>query len=354
MTKNSIPEKFIITQKGSRRAGNWCPHNKSFPAAVSALKAVMGLEQRVYEENGWVNDNDYFFQMGVSAEGFCMCCGMENFLKAGLFDNEALADCLHSEGFAFRLIADAAIGIKDEEADCDTLKQKVIGHLLSDRPAILIYEKYTVLAVGFGEFGETVITPFFGMGKSFAKNHNKPKPRKNWTNKLHAAVFIDGITLPAGRREIVLRALRRGYEMLTETKAFGAEYGYGEAMWKKWIDRFEDDSKFTLLSHAFRYIDPEKFDLAERRAYTRGFFAQAESYLEKDCLQNARRAFDDIHNKMWDIHWMVKGENKGSLLLRGTRERVMQILKDCRELDREAAKNIKDVLSRFENTEEKI
>jgi hypothetical protein len=349
----NIPEKFMITQRGVRKSGNWCPHNKAFPAVVSALKAFMGLEQRAYEENGWISDHDYFFQMGVSAEGFGLRYGMENILKAGLWENEALFDSLLSEGFVFRLIADASIPFKDEELILNTLKQKVVGHLQSDFPIILIYEGYSILAVGFDNFGETLYTPSFGMGKNFATKNNKPKPRQNWLNKLHAVIFIDDLILPIDRTEVVLRALRRGYEMLTETQKVVGKYGYGDAMWEKWINRFNDDMEFTQPSHALKYIDPEKFDLVERRAYTQGFFAQAEEFLGKDCLHSAQQAFMDIHDKMWDIHWMVKGENRGKLLRRDTREKVMEILWECQALDQKAAENIKQVLAYYQQQEPK-
>lgn len=338
----------MITPHGVRKQGNWCPHNKSFPAIISALKALMGLEQKVYQEDGWMNDYDYFFQMGVSAEGFGLLYGMESILKAGLWKNEALNDSLLSEGFLFRLEADKHIPFKDEELNPETIKEKITCHLQSDLPVILIHDKYSNLVVGFDDYGNTLYGPAFGMGKSFTAKNNKARPHKNWQNKLHAVVFIEGITEPIVHKEVFLRALQRGYEMLTETQKVMGEYGYGNAMWEKWKNRFNDDTTFTKESHACKYIDPEKFDLAERRAYTQKFFAQAEEYLGESCLQNAQQAFTNIHNKMWDIHWMVKGENKGKLLEHDTRKKVMAILQECQELDHIAAKNIKQVLDKYQ------
>jgi len=260
----NISEKFMITPLGVRKQGNWCPHNKSFPAIISALKALMGLEQRVYEEDGWMNDYDYFFQMGVSTEGFGLLYGMESILKAGLWENEALNDSLLSEGFLFRLEADKHIPIKDEELNPETIKEEIVCHLQSGLPVILIHDSYSHLVVGFDDYGNTLYGPAFGMGKSFAAKNNKARAHKDWQKKLHAVIFIEGITEPIDRKEVFLRALLRGYEMLTETQKVPGEYGYGNAMWEKWRNRFIDDTKFTRESHAYKYIDPEKFDLAER------------------------------------------------------------------------------------------
>ena len=350
MLNKNVTERFFISQQGSRQSGNWCPHNKAFPACVSTLRAVMGLEQRARMEGEWLNDYDYFFQMGVSAEGFGLCYGMEDILKAGLWENEALADSLLSDGFTYRLAADKRIPFKDEVLDVDSIKEKVVNHLLSDRPVILI-GKYSFLGIGFGDYGETLFVPSFGRGKSFAKNLCSPRALQNWTDNLNAVVFIEGLTEPIDRKAVIVRTLRRGYEMLTASGKVVGEYGYGNAMWEKWIHRFEDDSKFTKPSHEYRYIDPEKFDLAERRAYAGRFFEEAEEYFGVDCLLAARQAFDKIHYKMWDIHSLTKDENKGRLLQRETREKVIEILRECRAFDLDAAENIRQVLEIIEQQE---
>ena len=111
----------------------------------------------------------------------------------------------------------------------------------------------------------------------------------------------------------------------------------------EWIYRLEDDRNYRAKNSNFRYINPEKFDLAERRAYTAGFFEQVQDILKID-LSVPARIFRTIHDKMWDVHWQVYGENKRSLRDKATRERIVWFLKECRDLERQAAAAIGQVL----------
>ena len=47
---------------------------------------------------------------------------------------------------------------------------------------------------------------------------------------------------------------------------------------------------------------------------------------------------------MWEINKMVSGENKERLLERETRNNIILILNQCKELDHKTADNIKIVL----------
>lgn len=63
-------------------------------------------------------------------------------------------------------------------------------------------------------------------------------------------------------------------------------------------------------------------------------------------LKEASDAFGIIHDKMWEIHHMVTGENEGRLLERKTRDKIMEIFRHCQMLDHRAADNIKAVLDK--------
>jgi hypothetical protein len=47
MKNKNIPENFMISERGVRKSARHCPHSMAFPAVMSALKAFMGLPQRL-------------------------------------------------------------------------------------------------------------------------------------------------------------------------------------------------------------------------------------------------------------------------------------------------------------------
>ncbi len=345
MQIEKIPQEFRITEHGVRGPAKHCPHNIIFPAMVSALKTFMGLPPRAHDSVShgmkWRDDDDYFFHMGVSGEGFTLCYNMLDFLREGKWDNQSFDDCFAAEGIEYRLFGDHTIPVKDAPMNPDTIGEEIVQHLLSDRPVILLREKVSYkLVVGYTDHGNTLIVHGGHSGVRIGKT---AKPLESWKRGLSAVVFIDGISEPEDKKEIVWRSLFRAYEMLTERDRPFLEYGYGEGLWWKWIYRLEDDRNYRAKNSDFRYINPEKFDLAERRAYTAGFFEQAQDILGID-LSVAAKIFRTIHDKMWDIHWQVYGENKRNLRDRATRERIVWFLKECRDLEREAADDIGRIL----------
>ena len=108
----------------------------------------------------------------------------------------------------------------------------------------------------------------------------------------------------------------------------------------------EDDRNYRAKSSEFRYINPEKFDLAERRAYTADFFEQAQEILGVD-LSVPAHAFRTMHDKMWDVHWQVYGPNKKRLQDRATREKIVWFLIECRDLEKETAEVLEKILPAF-------
>ncbi len=345
MMDKHIPQEFRVTERGVRGPAKHCPHNIIFPAMVSALKTFMGLPPRTHDSIAhgikWRDDDDYFFYMGVSGEGFTLCYNMLDFLQEGKWNNQSLDDCFAAEGIKYRLFGDGTIPVKDTPMNPDTVGEQIVQHLLSDRPVILFREKVSYkLVVGYTDYGNTLIAHGGHSGVRIGKT---AKPLESWKRGLSAVIFIDGIDAPGDRKEIAWRSLFRAYEMLTEKDQPFLEYGYGEGAWWKWIYRLEDDRNYRAKNSNFRYINPEKFDLAERRAYTAGFFEQVQDILKID-LSVPARIFRTIHDKMWDVHWQVYGENKRSLRDKATRERIVWFLKECRDLERQAAAAIGQVL----------
>lgn len=339
MNPDNIPQEFRVTERGVRHRAQVrdCPHTIPFPAMMSALKTFMGLPVTLVEENGWRMDHDYFFHMGLSGEGFTLCHGICDLMEEKRWNNAFPDDCFAAEGIKYRLIADGAIPIKDALLDRETIVEETVRHLLSDMPAIYLYHSHARLITGYTDGGARLLSHSgqTNLGISIAKS-SKPEDAGKLTKGLRAVILIDGLGEKADRREICLRALSRGYRMLTERDEPFADYGYGEGVWWKWIFRLEDDRNYRAASSSFRYINPEKFDMAERRAYTAFFFAQAQEATGLD-LSVPEEKFHTIHDRMWDVHWQVYGENRRDLRRRDCRERIVWFLKECRDLEREAA-----------------
>ena len=356
MIKN-IPESFMLTERNVRDSEH--PRSMQFPAMLSTIKtAFLNLEPRVgiieAHNRSYKTDLDYFFQMGVSSEGLGLKFGMDDLLKTGKWNNEPLRDCFLSEGIKYRVVADESIKIKDGVLNLSTIKGEVVAHLNAGLPVTLLkkgnpYMPFN-LVMGYADYGNCLMR-HHGAGK--AKSITKlAKPWYDWVNKICAVIFIDGVVDPIDRKTVILRSLSRAQEMLTETNETFSEYGYGKHMWETWISRLDNDNNYKVKSNVLKYIVPEKFDLAERRAFAAHFFKEAEIYVGDNLLKDAFDAFNDIHNKMWDIHWIVMDENKGNLLLRETREKIIEILHDCQALDLKAAENIKQVLDKCEQPEQ--
>ncbi|MEA4832896.1 MAG: hypothetical protein VB118_09830 [Oscillospiraceae bacterium] len=335
----------IISERGVRKKHKnpMCPHDMAFPAMISALKTFMGLPPRIgkLQAHGrtWENDLDYFFQMGVSGEGFGLLFDLPHgILKAGLWNGEPLKDCFNAEGIKYRLVMNT---VKTEE---------LVEHINNDLPMIFLYNdnKY-LLVMGYEENGQKVRAYPFSKGNS-CKAFDMMKNSRiydNWTDDLFAVVFIDGLEEPRSRREIVIRALERGYQMLISNGKNTYDYGFGEYMWDTWISRIENDDNYRRKKDKMRYINPEKFDLAERRCYTAAFFTECEEYLSKNSLQEAVSAFSQIHDKMWEVHFLVTGDNDSKLLDHETRMKIVSILEYCRKLDLKAAENIGHVIGKL-------
>lgn len=346
MNTQNIPEEYRVTERGVRQPTKTAqegPKGISFSAMMSALGTFMGLGDNLIEENGWRDDLNYFFYLGVSGEGFTLCHSICHLLEEKRWNNAFIDDCFAAAGIRFRLIADEAIPIKDALLNRGTIAAETVRHLLTDMPAIFLYNSHARLITGYTDGGARLLSHSGDrtLGINIAKN-SKPEDVAKLTKTLRAVILIDGLCEKADRREICMRALSRGYKMMTERDEPFAEYGYGEGVWWKWIFRLEDDRNYRAASSSFRYINPEKFDMAERRWYTASFFEQAQAATGLDLSIPAEK-FRTIHNRMWDVHWQVYGENKRDLRRRETRERIVWFLKECRDLERDAA----DALGRY-------
>ncbi len=355
--KGTLRTVYTVTERGTRKKSKHKlpTHSMSFPAIMSALITFLGLNPRIelFEREPfgtYLRDADYYLQLAVSTEGFGLFYDLPQAVIARNFWNgEPLKDCFDAEGIRYRLLGDEEIHIaKDAMINPDTIASVVREHLKKDLPVILFYHANLILLVtGFCEgSGDLLAFPFAdgsANNKAFELQKNS-RLYQNWSNNLGAVILVDGFGERAKRGAVIKKAFLRGVEMLTETKPTFYDYGYGDKLYENWIGFLQNEGNFKTKKDGHRFVSPEEVEMAERRAFTAEFFYEAEEYLGEDQLKEARDAFCKIHGNMMKIQRMTSGENEGALLERQTRERIIEILKQCNALDRQAAECIKRAL----------
>lgn len=372
-------EAYIITERGARKSVSgykYCPHNITLPAVMSILKTLIGIKPDIRKEGQWLNDYDYFFQMGVSTDGFAMLGYLpEAIMLNNLWNSQPIKDCFACEGIKYHMAALEDVAMKDYAINKQTIKKEIVDHLNNDFP-VLIWCAYNefFIAIGYEDDGNTILgIRIFGKGNSCENFMKKTKFKlkfrfeAGFADDVIAVFFIDGAAEPSDRKEITLRTLKIGYEMLTETKSDFSNlqydyrlapqnrkskkelnefsYGYGVNIYEKWISRIKEDNNYKYKKDALLYASPEDFDLAERRAYVTQFFKIAQQYLGDGCLSEAIDNYVKLHNGMWKIHRTAR--NEGRMLSKENRDKIIAILEDCKEYDKIAAENIGNVLKSY-------
>ncbi len=349
-------EQFIVEMRGKvdSEGKMYTPQNMAFPSAVSALKVFMGLGMRTMEIHAhnmtWLGNLDYYFQVGVSTEGFGLLYSLPHqVLKNNLFGGEPLKDCLEAEGLPFRFIADGSVQFKDTEcSEAENFIDILTKHLENNLPAfILTNENMVILATGYTNSGKTIRGWVFMDGGDNTNKSFDPDYCQfidNWTKTAFAMILIFEPKEQGDRKEICIRALKRGYAMMNTMDCKLKGYGYGKVLYKNWISYILDDANFNGEVTKRLYIDPEIWDLAERRAWTANFMSQAEEYLGSERLGQAASAFMAIHDKMWEINGLCSEANVDKLKKKETRLKIVKIIRECEALEEQAAECIGTVL----------
>jgi hypothetical protein len=346
MERIEVKERGRVDYEGKM----YTPQNMAFPSAISALKVFMGLGMRTTEINAhnmtWVGNLDYYFQVGVSTEGFGLFYDLpHSVLKNNLFSSESLKDCLAAEGLPYKLYGDNSVQIKDGQ--CNTSEEFIevlTEHLSKNLTAIVLSkENIVILATGYENNGDTLRGWVFMDGADNTNKSFNPDYCQfidDWTETTFAILLVFEPVKPDDRREICIKALKRGYEMLNTIDFDRERYGYGKALYRNWINYIFDDKNFGGDVTKRPYIDPEIWDLAEKRAWAANFMREAEGYLGRGVLVQAIDSFMAIHDKMWEINRLCSGENAVKLKDREIRLKIVDIIRECGELDEEAAKCI--------------
>lgn len=351
--KGAIKNLLTITEHGVRKKEKFkIPgHAMGFPALMSSLKLFLGLPVRMepcdrepYKAFLW--DLDYYFHLAVSTEGFGLFYDLPQAVIANnLWDGEPLKDCFNAEGIQYRLFAEDTVTSKDELLNIDIIDFLILEQLKKDLPVIIFYKANLYLFVtGICEKSMQLLAYPFADGSLGNKAYEIQKNSRlyqNWKNDIGAVILIDGVCEPCSRKEVIIRALKRGHEMLTETEPTYFDYGYGDNLYKNWIKLLENNNNFKTKKDRKRFISPEDVDMAERRAFTAEFFLEAEKYVSEGKLKDAYDSFSQIHNNMMSIQGLTSRENERKLLDSDTRKQIISILNECKELDHIAANCIK-------------
>ncbi len=351
-------EQIIVKERGriDYEGIMYTPQNMAFPAAVCALKVFMGLGMRTREIHAhnmtWVGNLDYYFQVGVSTEGFGLFYHLpQHVIKHNIFDKEPLKDCLEGEGLQFRLITDPDVQFnKDTYSNGEELIEIITKHLRNNLPAlILTNENIVILATGFTNNGKTIRGWVFMDGGDNTNKSFDPDYCQfidNWTETTFALILIFEPKELKDRKEICINALKRGSAMMSTVDCKLEGYGYGKALYRNWIHAIQDDRNYIGDVKERPYIDPEIWDLAERRAWVANFIGEAKKYIEDEELEQAEVAFMEIHNKMWEINGLCSEDKVDKLKEKDIRFKIINLIKECETLEEEAAECIKIVLSR--------
>jgi len=340
-----MQKSYTIKPKGTRIEGNYGPENVNFSRLMTRLKIELGLKQRVGEVYENSRLDDYFFFLGISGEGFGLKYRITDTLGKTPEGIQALDDCFRVEGIKYRYVTELT----------ENFREQIVSHINSDLPVLFLNPGRKVFAVnGYDDFGKTFYfdsdtkdpVPF--VDDSYYEEKKRQGIAWNAGDPVFkipkVLIFIDGLSEPGNKREIILSALKRGYGMLTEKGRSYGEYGYGNHSYEKWLKRYENEARLDVELKELASMAPKiKFDLAERRCYLVWFMRQCEFELGKNVLKTAFDSFNEIHELMWEIHRCVSD----IIDKYATRDMVIEIIHKARELDLKAAKNIKQVLGDY-------
>jgi len=328
------------------------PHSLAFPAAMTALKVLLGGTHRLRELSmhgrPWRADLDYFDFVGLSGEGFLHSRAAADFLRQG--DPAApapIADCFEAVGLPVDVLGATATGVR----------AAVLANLDAGFPALVFARsgvERVILATGYEAGGETLVGWTFVPGadmsnKSF--DSDACQFLDDWTRGVAGAALVRGAPVarscpPAVTRRALSRAA--GYLRSGEDYVDGKLRRYYDV----WAKRLADSPDWDRPFQGLPGIDPVIWDFAERRCWAGEFLKDAAETLAAesgrsgaDALALAIGACAEIHDLMWKIHGLCDGvDGQERLRASATRAEIVAILRRCEALDAAAADAIEVAL----------
>jgi hypothetical protein len=328
----------------------------SFPSAMMSLKVLLGGRHRTHELSShnrtWRSDEDYYLHLGLSGEGFRFLFDTSEYFRFAQEEGaQPLLDCFSMEGIPVKVYA--ANNVRYTEGvwqDEKQLKELVVGTLNNGYPVLLLgrtASDWVVMATGFEDGGETLVGWTFVPGADMSNKSFSPEDCqyvKDWAHGVDAiALVTGGPDAVKDREDIFLRALSRGKRYLQLPA--GHPYGHAVNYYNGWTSALQDTSIWLKPFSGRPHIDPEIWDLAERRAFVAEFLEEAGQVLKTEALSPASEACHRMHDLMWQINSLCDGEN-ASVKLKdpAVRREIVSILNTCRDLDLKAAEAIGQVI----------
>ena len=354
----ATPNSVRISYNGSikRDGPHLVPHSMAFPSAIMSLRVLMGSEHRTHDLSAhgrtWRSDEDYFVHLGLSGEGFRFLFDTAEYFRFAEADGaEPVLDCLRFEGIPAKAYAAKPVqGIESVWRDEAHLVALVTDALRKGNPALILGRTgndWVLLATGFEQGGDTLVGWMFVPGADMSNKSFSPEDCqyiKDWAKGADAAVIINGVPETTSDKEaIILRALARAKRFLLNS--YCHPHGEGCNFYEAWFKALESYAPFQAHFTSRPHIDPDIWDLAERRAFTAGFLEQAGEILKTKAFDSACDAFHQMHDLMWKINSLCEGEDARKKLLDHTiRREIVSILRTCRELDQKVAGIIGEVI----------
>ncbi|MHB0858293.1 MAG: hypothetical protein ACYC5M_12070 [Anaerolineae bacterium] len=354
-TSIRVPVRGRLAREGARLV----PHHMAFPSAMMSLKVFMGFGHRVAHleahNQTWLADHDYYLHLGVSGEGFRFLYDVaEGFRFQDPSAAEPVRDCLAAEGLPCQLYAaKPVLGLDGIWTDEAALRSLTVQHLAKGLPALLLGRSdsdWVLLVTGYEQSGDTLVAWTFAPGNDVPNKSFSPEDCQfvhQWWSGADALILVGEPTIPEDRAAVCERALRRGADLLRCAEGHPHSQDVHD-LYDAWIAPLQDDATWARPFDDRPGIDPEIWDLAERRAFCAEFLVEASDVLGTTYLDLAIDAFRRIHDLMWEINALCAGEESTARLRDpNVRQAIVVILEQCRVLDGQAAQAIDDCLKSY-------
>lgn len=314
-----------------------------------SLKVLLGGRHRTRllkaHNRVWREDQDYSFFIGLSGEGFrFMYDAAESFRYQLQEGGWPLHDCFAGEGIPVSIFAARPAGgmegIWTGEAH---LRELVMTTLSLGFPVLILGRTgsdWVLLATGYEDGGDTLVGWTFVPGADMSNKSFAPEDCqyiRDWPKGADAVALVKGMPeAPTNRERIVRRALRRGEEDLRQ--AISRRQDVLCRFYDVWLDKLANRSFWNRPFTGRPGIDPDIWDLAERRCFCADFLTEASELLSRRELMAGAAAFREIHDLMWSINGLCCGDRaQDKLRDEAVRREIAGIVQACRALDEQAA-----------------
>lgn len=349
MEKNQTAMRIPFTGAIDREGPSLSPHSMAFPAAMMSLKVLMGLPHEthtIFAHNmQWRADHDDNLYLCLSGEGFRFLFDTAEYFRFQLPEGaEPVRACFAYTGIPVSILSKNAVSGGDGTWETEEeLKELVLNTLRAGFPCLLLSRTTmdrVLLAIGYEDAGETLVAWTFVPGGDMTNKSFSPEDCQyiaNWWQGTDAALLVlRSPESPQGQDAILRAALERGVRDLRAHES--APYGTQIKYYDKWIATLRDEDFWHTVTDGLPMIDPEIWDLAERRAYSAGFLEQVQALWKTDALQPGIDALNKIHGEMWRIHALIEGEDSLKKLKDPSiRAQIAEIIEGCRMLDETTA-----------------